>query len=149
MSRTPLIAILLLVAGLAPALAQNPQQPDPRGAGQSQGAIEKHFFPPELIMAHQQDIALRDDQRDAIKTAVLEAQSTVHEVQWDMQAEARALEQLVAAEPIDEAAVLDQADRVMDLEKKIKKTHLSLVIRIKNTLTAEQQAKLRELRRER
>ena len=144
--RTPLIAILILIAGLAPALAQHPQEPNPHRSGDSQGAIERHFFAPELIMAHQQDIALRDDQREAIKTAVQDAQATVHEVQWDMQAEARALEQLVASATIDEAAVLDQADRVMDLEKRIKKTHLSLVIRIKNTLTAEQQAKLRQLR---
>ncbi len=51
----------------------------------------------------------------------------------------------MATESLDEAAVLAQAERVMDMEKRIKLIHMSLVIRIKNLLTAEQRATLREL----
>jgi hypothetical protein len=43
--------------------------------------------------------------------------------------------------------VLAQADKVMNLEREIKKTHLSLLVRIKNLLTAAQQEKLTALRR--
>jgi len=42
--------------------------------------------------------------------------------------------------------VLQQADKVMALEHDIKKIQLTLLIRIKNTLTPEQIAKLRQLR---
>jgi Spy/CpxP family protein refolding chaperone len=49
--------------------------------------------------------------------------------------------------PIDEARVLEQADKVMGLEREIKKIHLSMLIRIKNSLTSEQVMQLRQLRR--
>ena len=56
---------------------------------------------------------------------------------------ARLLEQ----SPVDETAVLAQADKVMGLEREVKKAHLSLLVRIKNLLTDAQRAKLTELRR--
>jgi hypothetical protein len=48
---------------------------------------------------------------------------------------------------VDEAAVLAQADKVMGLEREVKKAHLALLVRIKNLLTEAQKAKLTELRR--
>jgi Spy/CpxP family protein refolding chaperone len=48
---------------------------------------------------------------------------------------------------VDESRVLGQADRILALEKEIKKTHLTLLVRVKNLLTREQQAKLSEIRR--
>jgi hypothetical protein len=40
-----------------------------------------------------------------------------------------------------------QWDRIMALEREIKRAHLALLVRIKNTLTAEQIAKLEAIRR--
>ncbi len=154
MKRTAIFSILILAAGLTPALAQHPPQaPHPpqahpqkhHGSPDAHDVIARHFFPPGMIMAHQRDIGLGKDQRDAIKTAVDEAHSTVHDLKWDLQPETQALADLVAAESLDEAAVLAQAERVMDMEKQIKLIHMSLVIRIKNLLTAEQRATLRQL----
>jgi Spy/CpxP family protein refolding chaperone len=54
---------------------------------------------------------------------------------------------LLRGVPIDEAKVLEQADKVMAVERDVKKMHLSMLIRIKNLLTAEQIAKLQEIRR--
>ncbi len=54
---------------------------------------------------------------------------------------------LLQARPVDESAVLAQADRVMNLEREIKKAHLSLLVRVKNLLTQPQQDKLAALRR--
>jgi hypothetical protein len=48
--------------------------------------------------------------------------------------------------PIEEAHVLEQADKVMGLERDIKKIHLSMLIRIKNSLTQEQIAQLKQMR---
>jgi Spy/CpxP family protein refolding chaperone len=47
---------------------------------------------------------------------------------------------------VDESAVLAQVDKVLDRERAIKKTQISLLVRIKNLLTVEQQNKLMELR---
>ena len=148
MLRTILLAVLILAAGAGPALAQpvlaHPQRH--HGSPDAHDVIARHFFPPEMIMAHQRDIGLGEEQREAIKSAVDEAHATVHDLKWDLQPETQALADLVAAEAIDEAAVLAQAERVMDMEKQIKLIHMSLVIRIKNLLTAEQRQALRELR---
>jgi len=54
---------------------------------------------------------------------------------------------LLQASPVDEAAVLAQADKVMGMEREVKKAHLSLLVRIKNLLTDAQREKLMELRR--
>ena len=48
---------------------------------------------------------------------------------------------------VDEAAALAQADRVMALEREMKRSQLQLLIRIKNALTQQQQDQLRELRK--
>ncbi len=151
MPRAILLAILILATGLAPALAQQPApapHPQPRhhGSPDAHDVVARHFFPPEMIMAHQRDIGLGEEQREAIKTAVDEAHATVHDLKWDLQPETQALADLVAAESLDEAAVLAQAERVMDMEKRIKLIHMSLVIQIKNLLTAEQRETLRGLR---
>ena len=52
------------------------------------------------------------------------------------------LEALLSTARVDEGAALEIARAMMDLESKIKRRHLSLAIRIKNLLSAEQQAKL-------
>jgi Spy/CpxP family protein refolding chaperone len=46
---------------------------------------------------------------------------------------------------VDEAAALGLADQAMRIETEIKKNHLAMLIRLKNLLGPEQQAKLREM----
>jgi len=73
-------------------------------------------------------------------TALLDAQ-------WSMQEESQKLARLLQARPVDEPAVLAQADKVMGLEREVKRTQLSLLVRIKNLLTDTQQARLTQLRK--
>jgi Spy/CpxP family protein refolding chaperone len=47
---------------------------------------------------------------------------------------------------VDEAAVLDEVDRILNMEREIKRAQISLMVRIKNTLTPEQQKKLADIR---
>jgi len=65
----------------------------------------------------------------------------------DLQEETAKLLKLLDGRTVEEARALEQADRVMGLEREIKRTHLGLLIRIKNMLTPEQQARLSEIRR--
>jgi Spy/CpxP family protein refolding chaperone len=55
--------------------------------------------------------------------------------------------QLLQQSPADETKILEQADKIMALEREIKRSHLALLVRIKNALTAEQIAKLEAMRR--
>jgi Spy/CpxP family protein refolding chaperone len=47
---------------------------------------------------------------------------------------------------VDEQQVLAQLERVLAAEREIKKEQVTLLVRIKNKLTPEQQGKLAELR---
>lgn len=134
------LALLFLAAGATfPALAQQP--------GREEDPIGRYLYPPELIMSHQQEIVLQEKQRAAIKSELQKAQSKFFDFQWQMKEEGERMTQLLQATPVDEAKVLEQADKIMSLEREVKKTHLSLLIRIKNTLTREQQAKLAEIQK--
>jgi Spy/CpxP family protein refolding chaperone len=126
----PLALVLLLPA---PAQAQTPPD-DPLAA---------HVFPPELVMKHAQEIGLDEKQRAAIKDAIQAAQHRFLDAQWSIQEESQKLVRLLQARPVDERAVLAQADKVMSLESEVKRTHLSLLVRIKNLLSEAQQEKLR------
>ena len=68
------------------------------------------------------------------------------DVQFDLQGESQKLVHLLQTRPVDETAVMAQVDKVLGLEREIKRTQIQLVVRIKNLLTEAQQAKLSELR---
>jgi Spy/CpxP family protein refolding chaperone len=106
-----------------------------------------YFFPPELIMAHQSELGLQDAQRTAIISELQKAQSTFLQLQWKMSEETQRLEKLLQPATVDEARVLEQVDRTLAAEREIKRTQIGMLIRIKNTLTPQQQAKLNELRK--
>ena len=133
-------AALLLALGLALASPGHAQQPgsDP---------MAEHVFPPELVMRHAAELGVDERQRAGIKDAVQKAQTRFVDFQFDLQGEAERLIKLLQARPVDEAAVLAQADKVMGLEREVKKTHLALLVRIKNLLTPAQQEKLMALRK--
>ncbi len=108
--------------------------------------IAKYLFPPELIMAHAQDLALQDKQRETIKSEVQKAQSKFFDLQWQAREETDKMVKLLEQSPADEVKILEQADRVMALEREIKRTHLTLLVHLRNLLTPEQQTKLRQFR---
>lgn len=130
---------LALVASLALAEVAGP----PPG----QDPVAQHVFAPDLVMRHAAEIGLDEKQRAAIKDAVIKMQSRFLELQWEVQAESEKMIRLLQASPVDETAVLAQADKVMALERDVKRTHLSLLVRVKNLLTDPQREKLKELRR--
>lgn len=133
-----LLALALLLAAVPPAAAQAPPPGD--------DPIARHVVPPELVMRHSQAIGLAPEQREAIKTAVQEAQAGFIDPQWQMQTEAGRMVELLQQRPLDEAAILGQLDRILDLERRIKKLQFSLLVRIKNTLSVSQIEKLDKLR---
>lgn len=114
------------------------QEPEPEFA--------RHLFPPELVMQHQQSIRLTEGQRTSITQAIRELQLKVIELQWKMQDEAQKLNELVETSRVDEAQTLAQVDRVLGIEREIKRAHMALLVRIKNTLTPEQQRELIAIR---
>ncbi|HSS43701.1 MAG TPA: hypothetical protein VLO07_00045 [Thermoanaerobaculia bacterium] len=114
----------------------------PGGEGDPLG---RFLFPPDKVLGHAQEIGLEEAQRKAIRNEVQKAQSKFLDSQFDLQSETERMTLLLQEKPVDEAKVLGQVDRILALEKEIKKTQILLLVRIKNLLTAAQQAKLTEL----
>ena len=102
------------------------------------------FFPPELIMHHQRAIGLNDDQRKRLIDIVQQAQPQFTAAQWQLEAEQGSLSALMRAERADEKQILAQLDKVLKLESDMKRGQLTMLVRLKNELTTEQQMKLRE-----
>ena len=107
----------------------------------------RSLFPPELVMTHQQAINLTERQRSAIQTAVREAQAQFVDLQFAVSREAENLQRLLDSTSVDEAAVLQQVDRVLAAERLVKRAQLTLMLRVKNQLDETQQMALRMLRR--
>jgi len=129
-----LLAVATAGAGAGAGAQQPPQAPD--------DPLARVLFPPELVMQHQQDIGLRAEQRAAITKAIQDFQGKVVDLQWRMQEQSQRLASLLEKPAVDQAAALTQVDEVLSVEREVKRAHITLLINIKNTLSAEQQAKL-------
>ncbi len=135
-------ALWICVTVLGLALPTRAEEPPPAA-----DPFAGKLFPPELIMSHQAELGLDDRQREAILKELERAQSQFPRLQWQLQAASQQLSRLLDAPQVDEAKALAQAAEVMKLETEIKRTHLTLLIRIRNALTEVQRSKLQAIRR--
>jgi len=143
------LAFLLSTATLsAQGVPPGQRAPGPPGPG-GPDDFGRNFFPPELVMQHQGEIGLQDSQRASLASAIQQAQSKFTDVQWKLSAEGERMSKLLQPVQVDETQVLEEVDRILALEREMKRTQISLMVRIKNTLTAAQQAKLTEIRNQR
>jgi len=134
-----MLIVLVLLGGTSLSAQPRMMRPpvDPLG---------ENLFPPELVMQHQQALELTEEQRNLIRGEIQNAQARFTEVQWQLQNEMETMASLVKQGRIDEQRTLTQLDKIVGLEREIKRTQLALLIRVKNSLTPEQQAKLQTLR---
>lgn len=132
----------LFIALLFLSISAFAQQPPP-----NDDPIGRQLFPPEMVMGHQEELGLQEKQRTAIRSEVHKVQSRFVDLQWQLSEDTEKMASLLRSTPIDEAKVLEQADKVMAQEREVKKMQLSLLVRIRNLLTPEQIAKLQEIRR--
>ena len=131
--------VLCICAMFFAARVTHAQQPDQDPIGQS-------FFAPELVIQHQEAIGLSAEQKDYFKTEIRQAQLKFTELQWKLQDEMEKLVALVKQPRVDEQQVLGQLEKLLAAEREVKRQQVTLLVRIKNKLTPEQQGKLSELR---
>jgi len=108
--------------------------------------LGENFFPPELVMQHQQAIGLSEEQKNYFKTEFRKAQTHFTELQWQLQDELEKLVAIVKQDSVEESQALAQLDKVLNTEREIKRQQFALVIQIKNKLTPEQRARLIEIK---
>ena len=133
------VAALVLKERSRPALAQ-------QGQTIAQDPLFATLFPPELIMQHRRAIGLTDEQRDRISQLIGDLQGRVIQLQWDLLDEMQQLAEITSGSRVDLDRSLDQIGNVLDTENEIKQRHLEMLVRVKNLLSAEQQATLKRLR---
>lgn len=135
-----LLAFSLFLATLsawAQPVPAPPPGPDP---------IAERLFPPELVMANQNALRLTAEQKNFFREEIRKTQLRFTELQWQLQDAMELLAMLLEPPRVEESQVLAQLEKVLDAERQIKQAQLLLMVRIKNQLTPEQQARLRELR---
>jgi Spy/CpxP family protein refolding chaperone len=134
--------------------AQQPDQPqEPKPARPAQpphppmDPLGDVMFPPEMVMQHQRELALTDEQKTFMRSEINRATTRFNDLQWQLQDALEALHETMKANSVNEQLALSQLDKVLDGEREIKRAHMELAIRIKNKLTQEQQTKLQSMRR--
>ncbi len=131
------LAVLMLVVTGVAAGQQPPREqsaPDP---------FAGNLFPPELIMQNQAGLSLTEQQRTAMMAEIQRTQNQAANVQWRLQANMERLGAIMHQPKIDEGQALVQLDSVLALEREMKRAQITLLVRLKNQLTVEQQAFLR------
>lgn len=136
MKKIILIMLCMLVYNANLFAQQNPSN-DPMG---------KAFFSPELVMQNQQAINLTEAQQNSLSKEMQSAQSEFMTLQWDLAKEHEKLKSLIEKEKPGETGVIEQLERMLAIENNIKKRQITLLIRIKNLLSHEQQEKLQQLK---
>jgi len=149
-----LMTVTLVLLGVVMAAAQQPPPPDqteppeqPRMPMPPHDPLGDAIFPPEMIMSHQRELALTDDQKTYMRGEINKTSTRFNELQWQLQDAMEALGVTMKESVVNEQQALAQLDRVLDSEREIKRLHMELAIRLKNKLTPEQQLKLQGMRR--
>lgn len=151
------MALAIGFAGAAPARAQQPQPtqgpqpPSPQNEQQTKprpprDPLADAIFPPDMIMQHQRELALTEDQKLFMRGEIQRTTTRFNELQWQLQDQMDALHETVKSNSVNEQLALSQLDKVLESEREIKRLHMELAIRLKNKLTPEQQQKLHGFR---
>jgi Spy/CpxP family protein refolding chaperone len=133
--------------------AQQPEPPQPGSQQQPQppppppDPFGDAIFPPEMVMQHQRELGLTDEQKTFMRGEINRTTTRFNELQWQLQDAMEALHETMKANSVNEQLALSQLDKVLDNEREMKRAHMELAIRIKNKLTPDQQAKLQSMKR--
>ena len=116
-----------------------PPNPDP---------LAHLMFPPDMIMGHARQLNLTDEQKAFMRSEIQKTTATFQDLQWKLQDQMELLQETMKSTSVNEQQALAQLDRVLDIEREIKRLHIGLAVRLKNRLTPEQQEQLHNMRME-
>jgi Spy/CpxP family protein refolding chaperone len=141
------LAILFATAFLlvTVAIGQEPRQPGPPPHPPNPDPLAHLMFPPEMIMGHARELNLTEEQKTYLRSEVQKATVTFQDLQWKLQDQMEALHDTMKSSTVNEQQALAQLDKVLDVEREIKRLHIALAVRLKNRLTPEQQDQLHKM----
>ena len=115
----------------------HPPDPDP---------LAHLMFPPDMIMGHMRELGLTDEQKAFMRAEIQKTTTSFQELQWKLQDQMELLHETMKSTTVNEQQALAQLDKVLDIEREIKRLHIGLAVRLKNRLTPEQQEQLHKMR---
>ena len=148
------VATLLIATAFAQEPGRPPQAPHPPNMPGGADNIPNHphpanpdplahlMFPPDMIMAHARQLNLTDEQKAFMRSEIQKTTATFQDLQWKLQDQMEQLQETMKSPSVNEAQALAQLDKVLDIEREIKRLHIGLAVRLKNRLTPEQQEQL-------
>ncbi|HYV11980.1 MAG TPA: hypothetical protein VE980_13850 [Pyrinomonadaceae bacterium] len=149
-------ALLLVTVVTAQEPPQAPRSPQsPRGADSvpnhphppgPPNPLDHLMFPPDMIMGHARQLNLTDEQKAYMRAEIQKTTTTYQELQWKLQDQSELLHETMKSTSVNEQQALAQLDKVLELEREIKRLHIGLAVRLKNRLTPEQQEQLNKMR---
>lgn len=153
-----LLIVTVAIAQQQPQPPQQPMHPHPPGMpADMAGPQMPHppppddplaplMFPPDMILDHARQLNLTDEQKTFVRSEVQKAMATYQDLQWKLQDQMDVLHETMKSTSVNEQQALAQLDKVLDLEREMKRLHIGLAVRIKNRLTPEQQEQLNKMR---
>ena len=150
--------IAAVVVGQQPAPpgpGSHPQPPNvPQGAGMpnhphpppNPDPLAHLLFPPDMIMSHTRELNLTDEQKQFMRSEIQKTTATFQDLQWKLQDQMELFHETMKSPSVNEAQALAQLDKVLDIDREIKRLHIGLAVRLKNRLTPEQQEQLHKMR---
>jgi Spy/CpxP family protein refolding chaperone len=146
------LILMTTVAGLLAVSVAAAQQPQPDQPQQPRmppppppDMLHNSVFPPDVIMEHQRELGLTEEQKAFMRGEINKTSTVFNDLQWQLQDAMEALRDTMKADQVNEQLALGQLDKVLNAEREIKKLHMALAIRIKNSLTPDQIQKLQNL----
>jgi Spy/CpxP family protein refolding chaperone len=124
-------------AGTVPNHPHPPKPPDPLG---------HLMFPPDMIMNHARQLNITEEQKAFMRSEIQKTTASFQDLQWKLQDQVELLQETMKSTAVNEQQALAQLDKVLDLEREIKRLHIGLAVRLKNRLTPEQQEQLHKTR---
>ena len=153
--------LLIATAVIAQQPAQPPMHPHPPNAPADQNApqapqmphppppqdpLAHLMFPPDMILNHARQLNLTEEQKAFMRGEVQKATATFQDLQWKLQDQTELLHETMKSTSVNEQQALAQLDKVLEIEREIKRLHIGLAVRLKNRLTPEQQEQLHNMR---
>ena len=135
----------LAIIGLAFALNLATTNAQPQS---SRDPLQDIFIPPELILQHQLDLGLSDQQKQTIRSRLEKLRPELEKKQKALQQQVQTMQQLLQDAELDEPKLTAQFRTILEHENQTKQLQFGLMLLIRQTLSSEQQAKAQKLKKD-
>ena len=110
-------------------------------------SFEEALFTPDLVMRHQDALALTPAQRATITRELKTMEAESIDLRWQVQAEQERLIQALSQHPVREQDAVQRIESLLALEAAVKLKHFTGLLRVKNALNDDQVAQLDQIQR--